>query len=97
GDLRQYAETLVQRVVSQPELPLPLARQAILESFRRLRRERHDEHLRSLLSEVRAAEEAGDRAALRTALELVEALKRRFPEFYPDPSPYFRDTRDPVT
>ncbi|MFN3336772.1 MAG: DNA primase, partial [Thermomicrobium sp.] len=96
-ELRHYAQTLCERIAAQPELPLPLARQAIRDAFRRLRRERHDERLRSLLSEVRAAEESGDRVALRTALELVEALKQRFPEFYPEPSPYFRDTRDPVT
>lgn len=95
-ELRHYAQTLRERIAAQPELPLPLARQAIRDAFRRLRRERHDERLRSLLSEVRAAEESGDRVALRTALELVEALKQRFPEFYPEPSPYFRDSRDPV-
>lgn len=96
-ELRHYAQTLRERIAAQPELPPALARQAIRDAFRRLRRERHDERLRSLLSEVRAAEESGDRAALRTALELIEALKQRFPEFYPEPSPYFRDTRDPVT
>jgi len=96
-ELADYVDSLYERVATQPDLPLPLARQAMRDAFRRLRREQHDQHLRSLLSEVRAAEAAGDRTALRSALELIEALKQRFPEFYPDRSPYFRDTRDPVT
>jgi DNA primase len=95
-DLRDDIAQLRQRFATQPDLPAPLARQAIREAFRRLRRERHDERLRSLLSEVRDAEERGDRDELRRALELIEALKQRFPEFYPERSPYFRDTRDPV-
>lgn len=96
-DLADYVTFLRERVAAQPDLPLPLARQALRDALRRLRRERHDERLRSLLSDVRAAEQSGDRAALRNALKLIEALKQRFPEFYPDRSPYFRDTRDPVT
>jgi DNA primase len=95
-DLRDDIAQLRQRFATQPDLLVPLARQAIREAFRRLRRERHDERLRSLLSEVRDAEERGDRDELRRALELIEALKQRFPEFYPERSPYFRDTRDPV-
>jgi len=96
-ELTEYVAFLRERVAAQPDLPVPLARQALRDALRRLRRERHDERLRSLLSEVRVAEQTGDRAALRSALELIEALKQRFPEFYPERSPYFRDTRDPVT
>ncbi len=96
-ELADYVGQLLERVQHQPDLPNALAVQAMREALRRLRRERHDEHLRSLLSEVRAAEERGDREALRDALTLVEALKQRFPEFYPERSPYFRDIRDPVT
>ncbi|MDW8060447.1 MAG: DNA primase [Thermomicrobium sp.] len=96
-ELASYVDMLRERVASQPELPLPSALQALRDALRRLRREQHDERLRSLQSEVAAAERAGDREALRSALELIEALKRRFPEFYPERSPYFRDTRDPVT
>ncbi|GBD17996.1 DNA primase [bacterium HR27] len=96
-ELTEYVAFLRERVAAQPDLPAPLARQALRDALRRLRRERHDERLRSLLSEVRVAEQTGDRAALRSALELIEALKQRFPEFYPERSPYFRDTRDPVT
>lgn len=96
-ELTEYVAFLRERVAAQPDLPVPLARQALRDALRRLRRERHDERLRSLLSEVRVAEQMGDRAALRSALELIEALKQRFPEFYPERSPYFRDTRDPVT
>jgi len=96
-ELTEYVAFLRERVAAQPDLPVPLARQALRDALRRLRREHHDERLRSLLSEVRVAEQTGDRAALRSALELIEALKQRFPEFYPERSPYFRDTRDPVT
>lgn len=95
-DLREYVLTLSQRVTDQPDLPFPLARQALLDALRRLRRERHDGQLRSLLAEIQAAEATGDQETLRSTLELVETLKQRFPEFYPQPSPYFRDTRDPL-
>lgn len=96
-ELQEYAQMLRQRVATQPDLPLPLAQQAIRDALRRLRRERHDDQLHSLLAEIRSAEASGDREALRETLELVDALKRRFPEFYPEPSPYFRDTRDPIS
>jgi DNA primase len=31
---------------------------------------------------------------VRHYLELIDQLRERYPEFYPEPSPYFRDIRD---
>jgi len=64
------------------------------EVIRRLRRERFDFRLAQLQAEIHEAERAGDREALRHIIGLIETLKSRFPEFYPDRSPYFRDVRD---
>jgi DNA primase len=91
--LQPYAGALVARLGQLPETPARLALQMIRQALQRLRRERHDERVRALQDDVRAAEAGGDREALRQALELVERLKRRYPEFYPAPSPYFPDTR----
>ncbi|GBD17410.1 hypothetical protein HRbin26_02330 [bacterium HR26] len=84
---------LLERLGQLPETPTRLALQMIRETLRRLRRERHDERMRLLQAEIRAAEASGDRETLLQALALVEQLKRRYPEFYPAPSPYFPDTR----
>lgn len=91
--LQPYAEALLDRLGQLPETPTRLALQMIRETLRRLRRERHDERMRLLQAEIRAAEASGDRETLLQALALVEQLKRRYPEFYPAPSPYFPDTR----
>jgi len=91
--LQPYAEALLARLGQLPETPPRLALQMIRETLRRLRRERHDERMRLLQADIRAAEASGDREALLQALALVEQLKRRYPEFYPAPSPYFPDTR----
>lgn len=91
--LQPYAEVLLERLGQLPETPTRLALQMIRETLRRLRRERHDERMRLLQADIRAAEASGDREALLQALALVEQLKRRYPEFYPAPSPYFPDTR----
>lgn len=60
----------------------------------RLRKERHDQRMRQLLSEIVDAEREKDRDTLRHTVTLIDRLKARYPEFYPAPSPYFRDARD---
>lgn len=60
----------------------------------RLRKERHDQRMRQLMAEIAAAEREKDRDALRHTVALIDRLKMRYPEFYPAPSPYFRDARD---
>jgi DNA primase len=62
----------------------------------RLRKERHDQRMRQLMAEIAAAEQEKDRDALRHTLALIDRLKMHYPEFYPAPSPYFRDARDAV-
>lgn len=91
--IQPYAEALLDRLGQLPETPIRLALQMIRETLHRLRRERHDERMRLLQAEIRTAEASGDRETLLQALALVEQLKRRYPEFYPAPSPYFPDTR----
>ncbi|WP_040668317.1 toprim domain-containing protein, partial [Nitrolancea hollandica] len=60
----------------------------------RLRKERHDQRMRQLMAEIAVAEREKDRDALRHTVALIDRLKVRYPEFYPAPSPYFRDARD---
>lgn len=60
----------------------------------RLRKERHDQRMRQLMAEIAAAERENDRDSLRHTVTLIDRLKTRYPEFYPAPSPYFRDARD---
>lgn len=60
----------------------------------RLRKARHDQRMRQLMAEIAAAEREQDRVSLRHTVALIDRLKTRYPEFYPAPSPYFRDARD---
>jgi DNA primase len=52
--------------------------------------------MRQLMAEIAAAEREKDRDSLRHTVTLIDRLKMRYPEFYPAPSPYFRDARDAV-
>ena len=64
------------------------------EALLRLRKERHDFRRRQLMAELVAAKAEGDDDGVRQCGELLRDLMARYPEFYPEPSPYFRDVRD---
>ena len=64
------------------------------EALLRLRKERHDLRRRLLMAEMVAARAEGDVDAVRQSGELLRDLMAHYPEFYPEPSPYFRDVRD---
>lgn len=93
-ELREQVEALRGLLADRPPVYPGQIRIEFDEVIRRLRKERLDFRLAQLQAEIHAAEQAGDRDALRHTLALIERLKARFPEFYPGPSPYFRDARD---
>ncbi|HET9014402.1 MAG TPA: hypothetical protein VFN57_02325, partial [Thermomicrobiaceae bacterium] len=64
------------------------------EALQRLRRERHDLRLRQLMTEMVSAKSEGDDETVRQCGDLLRDTMARYPEFYPEPSPYFRDVRD---
>ncbi|MFS8531384.1 DNA primase [Sphaerobacter thermophilus] len=93
-ELREHVEALRELMAERPPVYPGQIRIEFDEVIRRLRRERFDFRMAQLQAEIHEAERAGDREALRHIIGLIETLKSRFPEFYPDRSPYFRDVRD---
>lgn len=93
-ELREHVEALRGLMADRPPVYPGQIRIEFDEVIRRLRRERFDFRMAQLQAEIHEAERAGDRDALRHIIGLIETLKSRFPEFYPDRSPYFRDVRD---
>jgi DNA primase len=67
------------------------ARRALI----RLGRERFDYLMRQVQSSIAEAEQAEDVEALNELLAQLAALSARHRQFYPEKSPYFRDSRDP--
>ena len=57
-------------------------------------KERFDYLMTQLQSSIAAAEESDDLEALSDLRHQLSALYERHRQFYPPPSPYFRDTRD---
>ena len=96
-EVRAHAEELLARVEGRPLSYAGQLRREAAQALRRLRKERHDEQVRRLRESVLDLERAGDVEAVRETLRLLDQLKMAFPEFYPEPSPYFRDVRDPAS
>ncbi|HVX30871.1 MAG TPA: DNA primase, partial [Nitrolancea sp.] len=91
---RERAEELLQKL---GERPLSYSGQVQREAegaLRRLRKERHDQRMRQLIEDLSSAARENDQETVRHYLELIDQLRERYPEFYPEPSPYFRDIRD---
>ncbi|HET7035598.1 MAG TPA: DNA primase [Thermomicrobiaceae bacterium] len=96
-EVRAYAEELLALVAGVPLSYAGQLRREATQALRRLRKERHDEQVRRLRESLQELERAGDAEAVRETLGLLDQLKLAFPEFYPEPSPYFRDARDPAS
>ncbi len=96
-DTRDHAEELLARIEDRPLSYAGQARREAQGLLRRLRKEHHDYRVRQIMDEIRVSAEDGDDEAYRQGTALLERAKRQYPEFYPEPSPYFRDVRDNVS
>ena len=89
-----HAETLLERLErTPPQYPGQIERDA-RRALIRLEKERFDYLMSQLQSSISAAEETDDLEALSDLRQQLSALYERHRQFYPPPSPYFRDTRD---
>ncbi len=96
-EIRVHADQLMGILADRPVSQSSHSRQEAESALRRLRKEHHDYRMRQLLADLREAEREDDQESLRHNLELIDQVKARYPEFYPEPSPYFRDVRDTVS
>jgi DNA primase len=89
-----HAELLLERLEqTPPQYPGQIERDA-RRALIRLEKERFDYLMSQLQSSITAAEESDDLEALSDLRHQLSALYERHRQFYPPPSPYFRDTRD---
>jgi DNA primase len=89
-----HAEVLLERLEqTPPQYPGQIERDA-RRALIRLEKERFDYLMSQLQSSIAAAEESDDLEALSDLRFQLSALYERHRQFYPPPSPYFRDTRD---
>lgn len=96
-ELADHVATLQQIMESRPRAYPGQIRREGERALHRLRKERLEYRMRQLVNEAGEAERAQDRETLLHTMELIDQLKARYPEFYPEPSPYFRDARDAGT
>lgn len=89
-----HAEALLVRLNETPlQFPGQIERDA-RRALIRLGRERFDYLMRQLQSGISAAEDAEDLEGLIDLRQQLASLYQRHRQFYPEPSPYFRDSRD---
>ncbi len=92
--VHQYAQRLIDNLGERPQMyPGQLKREAD-QVLTRLRKQRHDQQIRQLMADLTHAESEQDRETVIEHMTLIDQMKARFPEFYPDKSPYFKDIRD---
>lgn len=89
-----HAEALLERLQkTPPQFPGQIERD-VRRALIRLGRERFDYLMRQLQSGIAEAEDTEDVEALTTLLGQLAALYEQHRQFYPERSPYFRDSRD---
>lgn len=89
-----HAEGLLEQLASAPaQYPGQIERDA-RRALIRLGRERFDYLMRQLQGQIADAEQGEDVEALTMLLAQLAALYERHRQFYPERSPYFRDSRD---
>jgi DNA primase len=94
--VHEHAQRLIESLGERPQMyPGQLRREAD-QVLNRLRKQRHDQQIRQLMADLNHAESERDRDTVVQHLELIDQMKARYPEFYPDKSPYFKDIRDTV-
>ena len=92
--LNEHARRLTDSLGERPQMfPGQLNREAN-QVLTRLRKQRHDQQIRQLMNDLTHAESEQDRETVVEHLALIDQMKLRYPEFYPDKSPYFKDIRD---
>jgi len=89
-----HAEALLARLATEPaQFPGQIERDA-RRALMRLGRERFDYLMRQLQSEIGEAERSDDVESVAALLAQLAALYERHRQFYPEKSPYFKDSRD---
>jgi DNA primase len=92
--IADHAEELLERLQqTPPQFPGQIERDT-RRALIRLGRERFDYLMRQLQSGISDAERTEDVEALTELLSQLAALYERHRQFYPEKSPYFRDSRD---
>ncbi len=94
GPTREHAEWLLALIADRTLAQSGQVRREAESLFRRLRKEHHDFSVAQITQEIRTSAEQGDEESYRHSTDLLEKIRARYPEFYPEPSPYFRDVRD---
>jgi DNA primase len=89
-----HAEVLLERLDQTPRQYSGQIERDARRALIRLEKERFDYLMSQLQSSIAAAEETDDLEALSDLRQQLSALYERHRQFYPPPSPYFRDTRD---
>jgi DNA primase len=92
--VREHTERLIESLGERPQTYPGQLRREAEQVLTRLRKQRHDQQIRQLMSDLNHAESEKDRETVVEHLTLIDQMKARYPEFYPDKSPYFRDSRD---
>jgi DNA primase len=92
--VRDHALRLIESIGERPQTYPGQLRREAEQVLTRLRKQRHDQQIRQLMSDLTYAEAEKDRETMIEHLALIDQMKARYPEFYPDKSPYFRDIRD---
>jgi DNA primase len=93
-EVRSQANRLIENLGERPQtFPGQLRREAE-QALMRLRKDRHDQQMRQLQTDLNQALIDGDGETVDSHKLLINRMNERFPEFYPDKSPYFKDIRD---
>ncbi|MDQ3694554.1 MAG: DNA primase [Chloroflexota bacterium] len=92
-ELADHAERLLASLAGTPaQYPGHIERDAA-RAVERLGKERFQFLMRQLQAAIEAAQQAGDAATLQSLIDQLALLHARHRQFYPPPSPYFRDSR----
>lgn len=92
-ELADHAERLLDSLAGTPaQYPGQIERDAA-NAIERLGKERFTFLMRQLHVAIEAAQQAGDEETLRSLTDQLALLHARHREYYPPPSPYFRDSR----
>ena len=96
-ELADHAERLLASLAGTPaQFPGQIQRDAAT-AVERLGKERFQFLMRQLQQAIETAQREGDDETLRSLMEQLGQLQARHREYYPPPSPYFRDSRSTAT
>jgi DNA primase len=91
-ELQEYASALLASFTRPGETP-GITNRDIGTAIRRLAQVRHQFRLMQVQADIEHARRAGDQAELAEQLRRMMLLAQRKPQFDPNESPYFKDTR----